>query len=348
VTVTLPIGVKPFIVQKRMMQLGRVRLGEKGAKGEPRKLSTFRFTSASADLLKSVAARYRGTVKPWTDAPDEGYFQLVTESTELDIVLPPVFSQADGTPTMPYSQWLELWSAGGCQRRCNGEEIVGGTELGAAASKPCMCDPDNRACKITTRIEFLMPDVLGFGVWRLDSHGWNAAAELPGTLSLLHQAAAQGQFIPATLRIEHRTKKEGGETRRFIVPVVELRNMTIDQLAGGALPLAINGPPARPERPAITTGTVEPANQEFEKDDEPPRPPPPPLPNDESKAEVEPETNGATPLTKSEFDLLLEDGNVTTEEKRAAGKRLFPGKSPSKLTDAERGALWAELQKVTA
>src|ERR1051325_761123 len=99
-------------VQRRFMQLGRVRLGEKGPKGEPKKLSTFRFTSASERLLNAVAARYGGTVSPWAAAPDDGYFQVTTEATSLDIILPPTFSEEDGSPTTSYSQWYELWSRG--------------------------------------------------------------------------------------------------------------------------------------------------------------------------------------------------------------------------------------------
>src|SRR6266540_3864667 len=126
-------------LQKRMMQLGRVRLGQKGPKGEPQKLGTFRFTSASRSLLDEVAERYGGTVKPWENAPDEGYFEVVTQASEID-----------GSPTTTYSQWFEQWSRGGCQRRCNGE-----TEL--LSDKPCLCEAENadkRACQITTRVSF--------------------------------------------------------------------------------------------------------------------------------------------------------------------------------------------------
>lgn len=323
----IPTGVKPFVVQRRMMQLGRVRMGEKGPKGEPRKRDTFRFTSASQSLLESVAEKYGGTVEEWPGAPDDGMWQLATDAAELDIVLPPVFSQADGTPTVPYSQWLELWSAGGCQRRCDGV-----TE--AISGEPCMCDADKRQCQITTRISFLMPDIRGLGVWRLDSHGWNAAAELPGTLEVLHQAAAQGQFIPATLRIEHRTKKSNGQTRRFIVPVVELRHVTVEQLMAGEAPVAINAPAPTPPRPALPAGAPEPRNEAFENG-EPEHGEPPPLPSDES--------NGVVPLTKSEFDTLCEADGITKAEIQKAGKKLFPGKSAGRLTDQERGELRKEL-----
>src|SRR6266540_1303198 len=137
-------------LQKRMMQLGRVRLGQKGPKGEPQKLGTFRFTSASRSLLDEGTERYGCTGKPWEHAPDEGYFEVVTQASEMDVILLSRYSESDGSPTTTYSQWFEQWSRGGCQRRCNGE-----TEL--LSGKPCLCeaeDVDKRACQITTRVSF--------------------------------------------------------------------------------------------------------------------------------------------------------------------------------------------------
>lgn len=251
-------------IQRRMMELGRVRLGEKGPKGEPRKLSTFRFTSASRPLLDAVAEAHGGTVEEWQGAPDEGYFQVTTDATRLDIILPPVYSDADGAPTLPYSQWYELWSGGGCQRRCDGV-----TE--ALSGKPCMCDPDKRrdgdkaSCKVITRVSFMLPDVPGLGVWRIDSHGWNAAVELPGTLEVLAAAAREQKFIPAVLTLQHRTKKSEGQTRKFIVPVIELPDVTVRQLASGDIPLALNAPSSpSAERPALPAGPTPPEDAEFE------------------------------------------------------------------------------------
>jgi hypothetical protein len=107
-------------VQRRMMELGRIRLGDKADSGAPRKLSKFRLTSASRALLEAAAELYGGTVQDWQGAPDDGYFELYTDTDTLDIILPPVFSDRDGSPTLPYSQAYELWSGGGCQRRCDG------------------------------------------------------------------------------------------------------------------------------------------------------------------------------------------------------------------------------------
>lgn len=252
--------IQPVAIQRRMMELGRVRLGEKGAKGEPKKLTTLRFTSASRPLLEAIAEKHGGTVQPWTGAPDEGYFEVTTNTDHIDIVLPPVFSDTDGTPTAPYSQFFELWSGGGCQRRCDGvTELLTGT--------PCKCladvqraGEDARECNVTTRVSFMLPDIPGLGVWRLESHGYNAAVELPGTLETLQLAASEHTFIPAVLRAEQRTKKIPGQgTRRYVVPVIDLPNVTVQQLASGQVPQVLNAPAgtrrARPELP-----TAEPPN----------------------------------------------------------------------------------------
>ena len=135
-----------------------------------------------------------------------------------------------------------------------------------------MCDPDKRKagaaseCKLTTRVSFMLPDVPGLGVWRLDSHGWNAAVELPGTLDVLARAAHEQKFIPAVLSVQHRTRKTDGQTRRYIVPVIELPDVTLRQLASGDVPLALNAPVSHPlERPALPSGEAAlPADPSFE------------------------------------------------------------------------------------
>src|SRR3990167_828405 len=168
-------------LEHRPSELGRIRLGEKGPNGAPRRLTTFRLTSASKKLLESAAALYGGTVKPWPDAPDEGYWQLHTEASEMDILIP--------TALRTVTQAYELWQGGTCERRCDGvtEQVSGG---------PCLCDPNARTCQVTTRVSVMLPKVPGLGVWRLDTKGWNAATTLTATLELLG-AMAQGAWVPA-------------------------------------------------------------------------------------------------------------------------------------------------------
>lgn len=271
-------------IQIRMRQLGRVRMGEKGPKGEPRKLTHFRLTSASERLLKAAAAdpKIGGVVRPWEGAPDEGYFELHTKTDALEIVLPPTFSMEDGSPSTPYSQFYEHWTAGGCQRRCDGV-----TET--LSNKPCLCGPDKaeRLCKITTRIQFMLPSIPDVGVWRLDSHGYYAAVETPGTLEILKRAAEGNEFIPATLRIEQRTRKVGGQTRRFIVPIVELRHSMRELAsgeAGGGL-LSLNAPGPRPPRPELPAGEPLPADASFDDERQPGFGAAPELPGEDSSGE---------------------------------------------------------------
>ena len=97
------MAVKPYLVQRRMRELGRVRLGEKGPKGEPRKLTTLRFTSFSQPLLQAIAEKHGGQVRPWQGAPEEGAFEVITDTNTIDIILPPVYRAQDGTPTTAYS-----------------------------------------------------------------------------------------------------------------------------------------------------------------------------------------------------------------------------------------------------
>ena len=250
-----------YSLQKRFMELGRFRMGEKGPKGEPRKRDTFRATTASRPLAQAIADRYGGTVEPWPEAPDgDGYWQVATDTAELNIILPPVYSSEDGTSTTTWSQWFESWSAGGCERRCDGV-----TEM--LSDSPCLCraaveaeGEDARECQVTTRVSFMLPEIPGLGVWRLDSKGWNAATELPGTLELLVRAASEHAFIEAVLRIEQRVKKQPGEpTKRFVVPVIDLPSVTLKQLASGEVPLVLNAPRQSPPKPPLPMTVALPA-----------------------------------------------------------------------------------------
>jgi len=232
-------------IQRRLVELGRIRLGEKGPKGEPKKLGTFRLTSYSKTLLDAAAVLYGGTVRPWVGAPNEGTFELLTSATEMDCVIPPI-------PTL-CSQYYELWSGGGCKRRCDGE-----TEL--LSGGPCQCDKDARqakekgTCSVTTRISVMLPRLPGLGLWRLESHGWNAASTLPSTVELL---SGTGQFVPAVLRLEQRSEKKDGQTKRYVVPVIDLPGVTLGALLqSGAATLLLGGPAATPAnvkvaRPAL-------------------------------------------------------------------------------------------------
>ncbi len=237
-------------IQRRLQEVGRIRLGDRaeGGSRNPRKLQQFRLTSFSEATLQAAASVYGGEVRPWAEAPSEGAFELYTESSTIRIVLPPGL--------VPYSQAYELWSGGGCQRRCDGENAVIRQKNGPRERK-CACNPDDRECKLTTRANFMLPEVPGFGVWRMETHGYNAGVELTAALDLISPVLAGGSFVPGTLRMEPRVRKTPGEpTRRFVVPVLDLDVTIGDLLEGKSLP-ALTAPALEPVvagRPQLAPG----------------------------------------------------------------------------------------------
>lgn len=209
-------------LQTRARELGRIRLGQvvatSNGKTRPEKIDRFRFTSYSRELLDQIAKLYGGTVADWN--PQGGGaagFEVLTDAKRVPILVPP----------QPVSQWYETWSGGGCQKRCDGVTEV-------LSDSPCMCspDPEQRECKPTTRLNVMLRDVPGLGVWRLESHGYYAAVELPAVAEFL--ARANG-YIPASLVLEERTVKRDGQTRRYMVPAIEVENVTPAQLMAGGV-----------------------------------------------------------------------------------------------------------------
>lgn len=255
-------------IQRQAVEMGRIRLGtsiQRVSKRtgqqykQPVKLAAFRLTTPSPRAARSVAALLGGEVKAW----ERGQWEVVTDCTELPVSVPP--GDAWG------SQHYELWEGRVCQRRCDGV-----TEH--LRQVPCMCPPvgpertdaaaQGRACRPTTRVNVIIPDLPGLGVWRLESHGFYAAVELGGAVELLAQLRAAGQMIPAILRLERReslrvvhrgTPDEKTEPRDYYVPVMEILTSMREMAAigaGGRLADAL--PPAPSHTRAITPAPREP------------------------------------------------------------------------------------------
>lgn len=252
-------------VQRRSQQIGRIRIGQqvKTAKGgmRPAKLDTFRFTTASKTTADAIAGLFGGTVRDW-----EGQYEVITDRSEIGVTVPP----RDAV----ISQWYEKWTAGGCERRCDSqhEQISGGQ---------CLCpraaDPSDReavaeaalrraelskanppqACKLVTRINVMIPDLPGLGVFRLDTGSFYAAGESGDKADLMEVARERNIFLPANLRIEQRKRISGGQTKKYPVPVLEILS-TFRAIATGQLEaagMAAQLPPAPGEqRRAITAG----------------------------------------------------------------------------------------------
>jgi hypothetical protein len=211
-------------LQQQQTEVGRIRLGVKvaldGNRSRPAKIDTLRFTSPRRELIAKVAELYGGKVESWSPLKGNSQWQVITTSTQVPVMVPP--------QDPAESQWLEMWSKGGCLRRCDGKtERISGN--------PCLCDPDpqERDCKMHTRVQVLLEEVPGIGVWRVDTGSFYAAVELPSVARIL--AEAKG-LIPGKLILDQRTVTRGGKTFNFAVPVLDIAEFTPAELLSGKVP----------------------------------------------------------------------------------------------------------------
>jgi hypothetical protein len=156
----------------------------------------------------------------------------------------------------------ELWSASGCQRRCTGEMITHCPLQEHLVDTACTCPEDDherqdlaskgKACSRILRLNVLLPDLPGMGVWRLETKGYYATAELLGTLDMLRLGGQEHQIIEAVLRLEPRSVKrpgtgQGAGTLTFAVPVLwpKWSPRQILASAAGQGPILMSAPPQR-------------------------------------------------------------------------------------------------------
>jgi hypothetical protein len=353
-------------LQRRLVELGRIRTGDQVAfqdaqgktKRRPRKLETFRLTSQRQDLIEEAARLYGaadGYPRAWNDQ-----WEVVITAANLPVMLP---------PGEALSQWNEMWSAGGCIRRCNGQVEM-------LTDKPCMCPPDpaerrlmaakGEACKPTTRVNLILHELPGLGVWRLESGGYYAAVELAGAAEYLSMATSVGHRIPAHLRIVKRTVKRQvdgkPQTRNFTVPTIDIDVRPIDLLTGGAEVRQIaapveralpSGPVNRRERvpkPAHPEAEALPDQANLVRPTNPPMGEPPDIEEGEFFPAAEQPTAEASrvgpegeielePMTDAMFRVFLAENEIPSSAVSAAGQQLFPGRKYGDLDDQERAVL---------
>lgn len=208
-------------LQQQQTEVGRIRFGVKvgSGRGRPTKLDRLRFTSPRKMLIEKIAELYGGKVEPWQPPKGSAQWQVITNVTEVPVLVP---EQDPGE-----SQWYEMWSAGGCLRRCDGQQEK-------ISKSSCLCKPEARDCKMHTRLRVMLEDVPGLGAWRVDTGSYYAAVELPGIAALL--AMAQGA-IPGRLVLDQRTvtRQVDGkpQTFNFAVPTLHVDEITPKQLMSG-------------------------------------------------------------------------------------------------------------------
>jgi hypothetical protein len=247
----------------RAPEAGRIRFGMlDSSHGRPRPVAIdkFRFTSPHRDCIERLADIYGGQVTEWNEpkAAVRNQWQVFTDADRIHVYLP------QGS----LSQWYELWSGGGCQRRCDGVtvKLAAWDDDGNQQTAPCICTATGREeCKPTTRLTVLLPELPFYGTWRLESKSWNAMVELPGMADLIEALTAQAHLVDATLGLERRTKAVQGKTRHFVVPTLAISTTAEALAAGSGSPLSISATGAsQPALPAPTPDFVSDENADDE------------------------------------------------------------------------------------
>lgn len=224
-------AIVPFAERRRRLpQAGRIRAGTtKPGKSRPQPvaLDRFRFTAQRPDDLEIIAQRYGGQVRPWSDPKSEDRFEVMSEASEIAVVLPP--------DPLGDSPRYERWGGRGLERSCDGvtcEVPVQDRDGWATAERPCLCRQANRReCKPKIRLAVLLPEVTMRGTWRFDSGSDLAADELPGMVEFILHQQQQG-LATAALRLE-REQSRGG-SHQFVVPRLGLRTSLEGLMAGAA------------------------------------------------------------------------------------------------------------------
>jgi len=240
--------------QRAWAESFRLRLGhqqpDRNGQLRPARLTdAMRITSAGREIVEAFAVQYGGEVVPWGDQ-----WQAYLPITELPIML---------LPGQALSQWWEHWGSSVISRRCDGvtEQVTG---------RPCVCPSDvaarmasKDACRPTTRLHIVCPEVAVMGVGMMVSHGLIAAQTLPSAVEMAEVALSRGIRLPAVLRvIEH-----VGADRRYVVPRIDLVGTSLMSL------MSLEGPPPQ----ALPVPTVA-GSTEVELG---PVPPPGPAPSDD-------------------------------------------------------------------
>ena len=240
--------------QRQLAEQGRLRLGyttpTNSGKTRPKASHTWIVTSHSREHVEKAAELWGGQVEEWQPMGNgTKQWRVITQANTIEAILP---------PGDPLSQAYEMWNRGGCVRRCDGvtEQLTG---------SPCPCfaqygddwyeKPTGTVCDSKSRLKVLLPDMPGLGSWRVETGSYYATDEMAGMVDTIRGAVGDSVLVPVQLRIEPRTRVAGGQTKQFVVPVLELRGVTAGSLLSGQYAglRAIDSGPGD-ERPAIAAG----------------------------------------------------------------------------------------------
>jgi hypothetical protein len=204
---------RDFPTRQYLTDLGRIRIGTSKPSGKgktPVRLDTFRLTSQDRTAIEQASRLYGGEVQPWQGAGGISQWQVITQANTLRVIV-------QGTRSIHAA--YEVWEGETCLQRCDGQCILSAARQ-ELKGMDCQCtDGHKDACKLVIRMACTLPDVASYGLWRLDSHGINATADLLGVARFLTaRGMPDTEPFAAHLRLEQR--RSGGRTVR--VPTLAL------------------------------------------------------------------------------------------------------------------------------
>ncbi|MER5750684.1 hypothetical protein [Streptomyces sp. NPDC002088] len=241
------MGARLRNIQARAAEHGRLRTGYTQG-NRPMRSVNWVVTSHSEEHVRRAAELWGGEPEQWQPLNSTiTQWRVITKTPSIEALI---------TPGDPLNQYNEMWSKGGCQRRCDGE-----TET--ISRQPCIClarfgedwhqQKKGTVCSTTSRLNVMLPDLSGMGMWRAETHSFYAAQEWGGMVDMVLAGTNGEGFIPVNLRIEPRQRVANGETKKFPVVVVELRGITPRQALAGPVnaATALNPDAAGQARAAI-------------------------------------------------------------------------------------------------
>ncbi|EFL00617.1 conserved hypothetical protein [Streptomyces sp. SPB78] len=254
----MSMGSRIMTMKRQAAELGRIRTGYTRPNPNPDrgpipvKSKTFVLSSHSRDYVAAAAELYGGRVEEWTPQNQSvAQFRVITDASELRAILP----AGD-----PLSQSYEMWSGGGCSRRCDGE-----TEQ--LTRRPCLCLAQygddwhlrsaREVCRPTSRINVMLPDLPDLGVWRLESKSYYAADAMAGGLDIVLAATEGRSMMPVRMWIEQRTRVANGKTKQFPVVMVVPSLPKLRHALSGPISTAAALDPSSLDRPAIAAAPAE-------------------------------------------------------------------------------------------
>jgi len=190
---------------KRLPRLGKIKLGTKteGEKGYPKAADHF----IAPEPVRNV----------YGERPKS-----------LKIVFP-----TDDNP----DQWLRCYSASrGLICKGDGERAVRlvdkktGKLAGAGSEETelveVQCEYENceeykrKRCRRVMCLQFMLPDVKGFGIWQLDTSSFYSIVNINSTISMLRDVIGRISFVPLELKLQ--PKEVQVEGRKKVIHVLQL------------------------------------------------------------------------------------------------------------------------------